>query len=102
MTRSYHAQYASERPSVVLPAAEIDAVITFARVHGVRYLVADAASIRGRRPDLIDDLLTTEAPEGLRLAHLFTEQDRLVVIWELDPPAPPTDRAPVPLGYAGD
>jgi hypothetical protein len=102
MTRSYHAQYAAGRPSVVLPAGELDEVLDFARDHGVRYVIADAASIRGRRPDLADALLGTDAVDGLRRAHSFTERGRLVVIWELDPPAPPTDRAPLPLGYAGD
>lgn len=102
MTRSYHVQYAAGRPGVVLPAGELDEVLAFARRNGVRFLVADAASIRGRRPDLAEPLLEQDDVPGLRRVHSFTERGRLVVIWELDPPAPPTDRPPLPLGYAGD
>ncbi len=99
MTRSYHAQYAAGRPSVVLPAGDLDEVVAFARLNGVRFVVADAASIRGRRPELADPLLEQDALPGLRRVHSFTERGRLVVIWELDPPAPPTDR-PTPAPSA--
>lgn len=102
MTRSYHVQYAAGQPSVILPAAGYDEVLEFARRRGVRFIVADARTIRFRRPALAGALVGLDAPAGLRLVHHFSQEGWPVFIWELDPPAPPTDEPPLPVGYAGD
>mgnify|MGYP001103582899 CR=1 FL=1 len=103
MTRSFHVQAYGDRPVVALPYGDLDEVLAYARRMGVTYLVADETSIARRRPELDGPLLGQRtAPPGLRLVHEFTERDRTVRIFELDPPAPPTDEPPRPLGYVGD
>jgi hypothetical protein len=103
MTRSYHVQHNAHRPVVVLPAAPLPDVLAFARNRGVTYLVADEATIRGRRPNLTAALIDAPTPpRGLTLAHEFTERGRTVRIFRLTPAPPPTDLPPVPLGYVSD
>lgn len=103
MTRSYHVQEYADRPVVAMPYASYPEVLAYARRMGVSYLVADDASIRGRRPELVATLLRPDrVPRGLVVAHRFTERGRTVTIYRLDPPAPPSPHPPRPLGYVGD
>lgn len=103
MTRSYHVQHTAHRPVVTLPAAPLADVLAFARNRGVTYLVADEATIRGRRPNLTAALIDApRPPDGLELVHQFTERGRTVRIFRLTPPPPASDLPPVPLGYVSD
>lgn len=103
MTRSFHVQGYSERPVVAWPYADWDSTLAFARRMGVEYIVADETTVRRRRPDLYSLLLESpEVPPEVTLAHEFTERGRTVKIYQLDPPAPPTDQPPLPLGYVSD
>lgn len=102
MTRSFHVQGYAEREVVALPAAEYDEVLEFARRMGVDLIVADQSNVRARRPELVDDLLGDEAPPGLELVHRIDGRGRKVLIYRLDPPAPPTDEGPLYLGYVSD
>ncbi len=103
MTRSFPVQAYAHRPVVALPFASLDDTLAYARRMGVSYLVADETNISRRRPQLADALLAqAEAPAGLRLAHEFTQGDRTVRIFALDPPPPPSEHPPRPLGYVGD
>lgn len=100
MTRSYHVQYYGHRPVVAMPYGSSDEVVAFARRHGVHYLVADRTSIRGRRPQLVHDLLDTAHPRGLRIA--YESPGRLIRIFSLDPVPAPSTTPPIPLGYVSD
>ena len=103
MTRSFHVQGYSERDVVAFPYADYLSTLEFARRMGVSYLVADETTIRRRRPELFDLLMREDgAPDGLELAHEFTQRAMTVKIYRLDPPAPPTDQPPLPLGYVSD
>lgn len=103
MTRSFHVQGYSERPVVAWPYADWPSTLAFAERMGVRYIVADESTVRRRRPELYPMLMRSDVPpEGVRLVHEFTERDRTVRIFELDPPPPPSDQPPLPLGYVSD
>lgn len=103
MTRSFHVQGYSERPVVAWPYADWQSTVEFARRMGVSYLVADETTVQRRRPELYDLLMTgDDPPPGVVLAHEFTERDRLVRIYAFDPPPPPSDQPPLPLGYVSD
>lgn len=103
MTRSFHVQGYSEREVVAMPSAEYPSLLAYARRMGVTHIVADRSTIRYRRPEVYEVLLRADtAPEGLRQVHEFTEDGRRVRIFELDPPAPPTDEPARPLGYVSD
>ena len=103
MTRSFHVQGYAQRDVVALPSGSYPEVLAFARRMGVDYLVADESTIRYRRPELYDTLMRSEgAPVGLALVHEFTQAGKTVKVYALDPPAPPTDQAPLPLGYVSD
>ncbi|QYG95269.1 hypothetical protein HC251_24450 [Iamia sp. SCSIO 61187] len=102
MTRSFHLQHYSQRPVVALPAADLPAVIAFARARSVRYLVADARTIRARRAPLYDALILAADPPGLHEVAVFGTGRRTIRIFELDPAPPPTGLPPLPLGFVGD
>ena len=103
MTRSFHVQSYSQREIVAFPYADYPSMLEFARRMGVDYIVADESTMRHRRPELFDILMRAEgAPEGLALAHEFTERGQTVKIYRLDPEAPPTDQPPLWLGYVAD
>lgn len=102
MTRSFHVQGYADREVVALPSAEYDEMLAFARRMGVDLIVADQSSIRTRRPELIDDLLGDDAPPGLELVHRIDGRGRRVLIYRLDPPAPPSEEGPIYLGYVSD
>ena len=103
MTRSYQVQHDAHRPVVALPAAPLADVLAFARARGAGYLVADEATIRGRRPHLAPALIdATTAPAGLVLIHEFTDRGRTVRVFRLDPSPGPTSLPPLPLGYVSD
>ena len=102
MTRSFHVQFYSARPVVAMPYSDYTSMLTFARRMGVSYIVADQSTIATRRPQLYGPLMDWDNPVGLKLVKTIYERDREVRIFELDPPAPPTDRKPYPLGYVSD
>ena len=103
MTRSFHVQDYSQRPTVAWPYADWPTTLEFARRMGVTYIVADDTTVRRRRPELYDLLVRSdEVPEGVVLVHEFTERGKVVKIYQLDPAAPPTDQPPLPLGYVSD
>jgi len=102
MTRSFHVQSYAHREVVALPAEDWPTTLAFARRMGVDYVVADQSSIRARRPELIDALLGPEAPPGLTLVERVDGRGRRVLIYRLDPPAPPSTEPPIYLGYVGD
>ncbi len=103
MTRSFPVQAYAHRPVVALPYANLDETLAYARRMGVSYLVADETNLTHRRPLLAVALLgSRSAPEGLRLVHEFTQGDRTVRIYALDPPPDPSRYPPRPLGYVGD
>lgn len=103
LTRSYYVQAYAERPVVAWPSADWPETLAFARRLGVDYVVADESTTRIRRPEVFRTFFKSdEAPDGLRLVHSFTERDRTVRIYVLDPAAGPTLEAPIPLGYVSD
>jgi hypothetical protein len=103
MTRSFHVQGYSERDVVAFPSAQYPEMLAFAQRMGVDYVVADEATMRRRRPEVYATLMQEDgAPPGLRLVHEFTESGQTVRIFALDPPAPPTNQPPLPLGYVSD
>ncbi len=103
MTRSFHVQAYAHRPVVAMPSSDYPSMLKFARRMGVDYVVADEATISRRRPELYAALLGdwTEPP-GLELVHTLTERGEEVRIFRLDPLPPPSERAPIPLGYVSD
>lgn len=102
MTRSFHVQAYAKRTTVALPSTDYVTMMRFARRLGVSYVVADESTIARRRPELSPALLGTWSPPGLKLVHQFVENGQEVRIYRLDPPAPSTDRPPLPLGYVSD
>jgi hypothetical protein len=96
MTRSFHVQAYAHRPVVALPVASYAATMRFARLMGVTYLVVDP------RSPLYGPLTRSDHPPGLQLVATFGPPHRAVLIYRLDPPPPPSDRDPEPLGYVGD
>jgi len=103
LTRSYQVQHYAQREVVALPMGTTTEVIEFARRRGATHLVADETSMRSRRPDLVDDLLTsTAAPPGLTLEHEVTRDGNVARIYRLTPPPERSPLGPLPLGYVSD
>lgn len=102
MTRSYHVQAYSHRPVVAMPYTDYPTMMRFARRLGVHYIVADAGTLKHRRPELYGALMTDWSPPGLRLVHQLGGTKRPVRIYELSPLPPPTDLPPIYLGYVSD
>jgi hypothetical protein len=96
MTRSFHVQAYADRPIVALPAADYASTLGFARLMGVTYVVVD------QRSPLYEPLRRGPPQPGLRLVALIGAPTRPLRVYELDPPAPPSQREPIPLGYMGD
>jgi hypothetical protein len=96
MTRSFHVQAYANRPIVAMPASDYPSMLRFARRMGVRYVVAD------RRSQPYDVLMLGPPPPHLRLVVVLGTPHRPVRVYRLDPPAPPSDEPPFPLGYVGD
>ena len=101
MTRSFVVEYYAERPAVAVPYADLDEIVAFARHYGVRYLVADASSVRRMRPQLAP-LLERDVVAGLRLEHEECAEGACTRVFALDPAPPPSDEAPPTLGFVGD
>ncbi|MCU1358024.1 MAG: hypothetical protein JWM89_3442 [Acidimicrobiales bacterium] len=102
MTRSYHVQGYADRPIVAMPSTDYVTMLKFARRMGVSYIVADAGTLRYRRPELYGALMTNWQPPGLKLVHILGGKKRPVRIYVLDPLPPPSDRPPIYLGYVSD
>jgi hypothetical protein len=102
MTRSFHVQGYAEREVVAMPVGELGEVLAYARRTGATHLVADATTIRGRRPELVEPLLGPSTPDGLELVHELEVRGRSVRIFELDPAPEPSDLPPRWLGYVSD
>ena len=101
MTRSMIVEFYADRPSVAMPAAGLDEVLTFARHYGVDYLVADWYTVDRLMPELGVLMEDGEVP-GLRLVHEVRAEGREARIFALDPPAPDSSAPPPPLGFTGD
>ncbi|HEY7069008.1 MAG TPA: glycosyltransferase family 39 protein [Acidimicrobiales bacterium] len=101
MTRSMIVEFYAERPSVAMPAAGLDEVLTFARHYGVDYLVADWYTVDRLMPELGVLMEDGDVP-GLRLVHEVRAEGREARIFALDPPAPDSSAPPPPLGFTGD
>ena len=63
---------------------------------------ADELTIVRRRPELADDLLGDEPPDGLTLVHELTEHGRTTRVYAFTPAPPPSDEPPIYLGYVSD
>ena len=103
MTRSMVAAYYAERPTMAIPYADYDEIMTYARHYGAHYLVVDWYTAARLRPQLAD-LQHDDHPPGLRLVHEETAEGRTTRIFALDPVPPPPPRgeeAPA-LGFMGD
>jgi hypothetical protein len=100
LTRSYVAQHYAERPVVTLPVGELDEIIEFGIARGATHLIADETTLRGRRPDLVDDLLGPTTPPDLELLHEDEVDGRTIRIFALPPTTQPP--WPLPLGYVSD
>jgi hypothetical protein len=90
--------YYAHRRTVPIPWAQPDRIIDFARHYGVRYLIADDAHGVRFRPQLRKVMPPDRErwPE-LRPVHTIRkpgrepEDDRVTIIYELDPRPPPFD-----------
>ena len=101
MTRSMVVEYYDERPSMAIPYADLDHILTYGRYYGARYLVVDWYTAVRLRPQL-EILRTVDEVPGLRLVHQLRSEGRTTRIFELDP-APQPGRPPGPsLGFVGD
>jgi hypothetical protein len=101
MTRSMVVEYYDERPSMAIPYADLDHILTYGRYYGARYLVVDWYTAVRLRPQL-EILRTVDEVPGLRLVHQLRSEGRTTRIFELDP-APLPGRPPGPsLGFVGD
>ncbi|HEV7761988.1 MAG TPA: hypothetical protein VGO78_23430 [Acidimicrobiales bacterium] len=96
MTRSFHVQAYAHRPIVAMPVADLPDTLGFAREMGVTYLVLDSRSA------LYPMLQVSPPLPGLRPLAAIGSSRRPIRVYELDPAPPPSDRAPLPLGYVGD
>jgi 4-amino-4-deoxy-L-arabinose transferase-like glycosyltransferase len=78
---SFYAGY----PFEMLPYADLDRVIAYARSRGVRYLVADMAEFPTDRPQLMSLFDPSSPHPGLRLLHdIDRNPARRVVIYALE------------------
>ena len=102
MTRSYHVQAYAHRQIVAMPYTDFPTMMRFARRMGVTYIIADAGTLKARRPELYGQLMTNYKPPGLKLIYQLGGTERPVRIYQLDPAPPPTDRPPIYLGYVSD
>ncbi|MBI3449477.1 MAG: glycosyltransferase family 39 protein [Acidobacteria bacterium] len=77
-------------PAEVLPYADLDRVIAYARLKGVKYLVADMAEFPNDRPQLMSLLDPAHAPPDLTMLHdINRDPSRRLIVYRLNPPAPP-------------
>lgn len=95
--------YYAQRRTVPTPWAQPDEIIDFARHYGVRYVIVDEAHGTRFRPQLRKLIPPDESKwPGMRPVHTIRErgrepeEDRVTVVYELDPrPAPATGRVPL-------
>jgi len=72
----------------VLPYADLDRVLAYARMRGVRYLVADMAEFPTDRPQLMALLDPDQAPRGLEVSvDINADPERRLVVYDLGPPS---------------
>jgi len=84
------ASFYSGFPFEMLPYAEPDKVIDYARQKGARYLLVDMAEFPIYRPQLMSFFDAPPAPEGLSVLHDFRDRPgRRIIIYDLRQAAGP-------------
>lgn len=92
------ASYYARMPFEMLPYADLDQVLDYARLRGARYLVADMVEFPTDRPQILSLLRPSQAPGGLRpVVRIDDDPERRVIVYEILPPgaeAPPSALEP--------
>jgi len=101
ISRSMVVEYYSQRPTVAIPYATYDEIMSYARHYGVSYLVLDPSTEHRLRPQLAFLGDVDEAP-GLRLVHESRAEGTTTRVFELDPPPLPGAPLGPGLGFVGD
>jgi hypothetical protein len=101
MTRSMVVEHYAERPTMAIPYADFDEILTYARHYGARYLVVDWYTVVRLRPQL-RPLRHVDRVAGLRLVHEVRAEGRTTRVFTLDPPPTSTAELGPSLGFMGD
>jgi len=99
------AAYYARMPFEMLPYADLDRVLAYARMRGARYLVADMVEFPNDRPQILSLLRPSTAPADLRpVVRIDDDPERRVIVYEILPPGtfesgpgeatPPEEAAP--------